>query len=791
MTTFPENWDQYKEAVLERLDITKVFASVQGQKPSGDGCVTGRCPFHEDSRASFGVNLKTGAWECFAGCGKGDAFGFLMKQSGRSFREVITELGDSLGVDRPKRSARAGIRATYGYHDEEGTLLFEVVRKPGKKFSQRQPNGQGGWDWNLKGVRRVLYHLPELLARPNEVVYLPEGEKDCNRLASLGLLATTNPGGAGKWRPAYTDVLVGRDVVILGDNDEPGRLHADRAAKSLLGRASSVRVVMFPELGPKGDVSDWLDAGGDRPQLEALVERTPQYVPGSLDPPTTDDPTPDRTGLPEIELFNRPLRDILDDSWTAVLAANDPPRVFNAYGFLARLRDFGQGPQIELVDERVAVSLLATVADWTVTAAKASVHSAPPKAAAGNLIVNPHPELPKLDSVITTPVFDGDWRLITEPGYHAQARLWVHRTLGADMPSVSEQPTDAEARAALSWFVDELLHDFRFTSRSGLAHALAALLLPFARRMFDGPTPIHMIEAPSIGSGKSLLSDLISMVALGYFLGCTTMPGTEDEIRKKLTAVLSRSPAIVAIDNLAGGLWSAQVAAAITAETWEDRLLGKSQMVTYPNRALWLVTSNNPRLSGEIARRCVRIRIDPGEAEPWRRTGFKHDPIREWTRRHRPQLVHALLTLIQHWVRAGGPLLTGTAPLGSFESWSRVIGGILQHHGVEGFLADSGDLFELANTDDGQWHAFIVAWWAAFGSTPVSGGVLLKLAVGNQLVPFAMGAGNDRSQQIKFGRALGGLRDRRFGDFRVVFGLDSHTKTNLYTLQSVNKELFA
>lgn len=791
MTTSPENWDQYKEAVLGRLDLAKVFASVQGQRPSGDGCVTGLCPFHDDSKASFGINLKTGAWECFAGCGKGDVFNFLMKQSGRPFKEVISELGDSLGIDRPKRPARTGILATYPYHDEEGKLLFEVVRKPGKKFPQRRPDGKGGWDWSLKGVRRVLYRLPELIARPDEVVYLPEGEKDCDRLASLGLLATTNPGGAKKWKPAYTEFLVGRDVVVLADNDEPGREHAGRAAKSLRGKAKSVRVVRFPDLWPKGDVSDWLDAGGDRPQLEAIVEQTPEYVPGSLDPPVADGADLDRASLPKIMMSNRPLRVILDESWAAVLTANDPPRVFNSYGYLARLRDFGQGPQIELIDERVAVGLLADVADWFVAAGKVFVHAAPPKAAAANLIVNPHPDLPKLDSVITTPVFDRDWRLVTEPGYHAQSRLWMHQTCGADMPPVSEQPTDAEARAALSWFVDELLHDFRFTSRSGLAHTLAALLLPFARRMFNGPTPIHMIEAPSIGSGKSLLADLISMVALGFFLGCTTMPGTEDEVRKKLTAILSRGPAIVAIDNLAGGLWSAQVAAAITAETWEDRLLGKTQMVTYPNRALWLVTSNNPRLSGEIARRCVRIRIDPGEAEPWRRTGFKHDPIREWAMRHRPQLVHALLTLIQHWIRAGAPMLTGAAPLGSFESWSRVIGGIVQHHGVEGFLTDSGDLFELANTDDGQWHAFIVAWWEEFRSTPVNGALLLNLAARNQLVPFAMGSGNERSQQIKFGRALGGLRDRRFGDFQVVLRLDSHTRTNLYALQPTSKELFA
>ena len=118
--------------------------------------------------------------------------------------------------------------------------------------------------------------------------------------------------------------------------------------------------------------------------------------------------------------------------------------------------------------------------------------------------------------------------------------------------------------------------------------------------------------------------------------------------------------------QLKGALESSQLAAALTAETWADRILGQSRMIELPNRATWLVTANNPHLSLEIARRCVRTRIDPKQDRPWKRGGFKHTPLRDWVRKNRTALVRAVLVLVQSWIAAGRPL--GTQPLGSFES---------------------------------------------------------------------------------------------------------------------------
>ena len=171
-----------------------------------------------------------------------------------------------------KRPEDPNVIATYDYNDAHGQLLFQVVRKIPKTFRQRCPDGNGGWIWNIKGIKRVPYRLPELLAAdPAEPVFLPEGEKDVNALRERGLIATTNPGGAGKWLASYGEHLRGRHVVLLPDNDDPGRDHAADVACKLKPYAASVRMLPLPSLPDKGDVSDWLAAGGSAALLMDLL----------------------------------------------------------------------------------------------------------------------------------------------------------------------------------------------------------------------------------------------------------------------------------------------------------------------------------------------------------------------------------------------------------------------------------------------------------------------------------------------------------------------------------------
>lgn len=179
---------------------------------------------------------------------------------------------------RPKPPSR--IASTYDYSTRDGELLFQVCRMEPKGFRQRRPDGRGGWTWKLGDVIRVIYRFPEVVdADPADWVLVVEGEKDADRLAALGLVATTNAGGAGNWKPEYTESLRARRVCVFPDNDIRGRQHADAVARSLHGTAAEVRVVELPGLPPKGDVSDWLGVGGTAEQLLELADQATPWRP--------------------------------------------------------------------------------------------------------------------------------------------------------------------------------------------------------------------------------------------------------------------------------------------------------------------------------------------------------------------------------------------------------------------------------------------------------------------------------------------------------------------------------
>jgi hypothetical protein len=169
---------------------------------------------------------------------------------------TFEQLRDWLGL----RPGRDHYEATYDYVDENGVLLSQVVRKPGKKFTQRRPDGAGGWVWKLGDTRRVLYRLPEVIeaVHAGRPIYVLEGEKDVHALEAAGHVATCNPGGAGKWRAEYAQALAGAHVVVGQDRDEAGRDHAGEVVESLLDVAATVKLV---EPAEGKDAADHLAAG--------------------------------------------------------------------------------------------------------------------------------------------------------------------------------------------------------------------------------------------------------------------------------------------------------------------------------------------------------------------------------------------------------------------------------------------------------------------------------------------------------------------------------------------------
>ncbi len=182
----------------------------------------------------------------------------------------------SLDNGKESGSGQSKIVNVYPYQDECGKELFQSVRFTPKSFRQRRQDGRGGWVWNLKGIQRVPYKLPELIAS-SDTVYIPGGEKDVETLVKHGLTATTNAGGEGNWRPEFNQYLRDREVVVLEDNDEKGRKHGRVIAESLNGIARTIKIIRFAELPQGGDVSDYL-ADNSKDDLIALVESTPPFT---------------------------------------------------------------------------------------------------------------------------------------------------------------------------------------------------------------------------------------------------------------------------------------------------------------------------------------------------------------------------------------------------------------------------------------------------------------------------------------------------------------------------------
>ncbi len=261
-------------ALMTKPNAPELLDRLAGVKKNSTGWQA-KCPAHDDGHASLTVSRGEGKTllYCHAGCPTEailDALGMSM-----------ADLFDAKPDHKPE------ISKTYNYRSADGEVIYQVVRMVPKDFRQRRPDGNGGWIWNLSGVERVLYHLPQLLAAvaAGEIVFIVEGERDVATLERLGLVATTNAGGAGKWLPSYTETLRGASVVIVPDNDGPGRAHGEQVAQSLQGVAVSVKVIHLPGLPAKGDVSDYIAMEHTAEDLRAMVYDAPEWSPGLVEIP--------------------------------------------------------------------------------------------------------------------------------------------------------------------------------------------------------------------------------------------------------------------------------------------------------------------------------------------------------------------------------------------------------------------------------------------------------------------------------------------------------------------------
>ncbi len=598
-------------------------------------------------------------------------------------------------------------------------ILYCPLDRPGEK-----PRSiQGGTDgWLHAGTAE------EFLAA--EKIVKTEGPNDALALASLdlpqGIGILNNICGCSSSNPDTLDfsIVKGKDVIIFADADQPGQEGARRfAARFLEAGAKSVAIARLPFDVAKDrgkDIRDYTRGGATIDDIMRLIEEAEPFAEGdaakALSERARSRKKQSDDDRPTIEIDVSNQETVVDEALAALAAAECG--IYERGGMLTYLVRSGKAPAaLQGADApRIARVPLARLSEamsasarWGKDKEDGFAYCLPPPWAVKAVDARPaYPMLPTLEAISECPVLLSDGRIIDRPGFDRETGIYLHLDGWEPLP-VPEVPAQADIDAATE-LVLELVVDFPFPNASHRAAWVAALLTPFARHAFQGPSPIFLIDANAPASGKSLLADIISIVYSGRDMPRTTLPADGDETRKKITAIAMGGEQLVLFDNLSGALGNPELDAAVTGATWSDRLLGESRIMKVPFRTVFLVTGNNVLLAADTARLLVCCRLESAEERPEERTNFRHADLKQWVRRHRPELVRAVLVLLRSYLRSGSPRAFEAA-FGSFDDgWSPVVRQSVVWHGFGDPCATRLEVAGTADRDAIAFGHFLEGW---------------------------------------------------------------------------------
>ena len=441
--------------------------------------------------------------------------------------------------------------------------------------------------------------------------------------------------------------------------------------------------------------------------------------------------------------------------WAGVHVNNDPPKLFEANGQLARANRDTQ--EIVTLDAGSATYALARIVTWLRLKKNGFTSANPSPIVIKDVMATPELPLPHLRRVSALPVLTKDGDVVSTPGYDANSQIFIAPKLGQQI-KVNRNANQADAMEAARFIFEEMLCDFPFADESSRANALAIMLQPIARELFDGPSPLYLLDKPLAGTGASLLANALCYPYLGRPVPVKTWSASADERRKQITAHLMTGSAVYLWDNISGQVDCDAVASVLTSQTYSDRVLGTSNQVEMTNEGLWLATGNNPTFSNQIGRRIARVRLVPQTDTPALRTGFKHEPLMAWVEQNRAQIVSYLYDIVIAWINAGKPKFVGQL-MGSYESWSAVLGGIIEHAGLPGFLSDTSMQQGSVDAETELLREFIQEWHDRFGQAKVTPTLIVEQVTECELVSEWDGFGV-RGQATKAGKYLKTLTDR-------------------------------
>jgi hypothetical protein len=360
--------------------------------------------------------------------------------------------------------------------------------------------------------------------------------------------------------------------------------------------------------------------------------------------------------------------------------------------------------------------------------------------------------LPALEGVIEAPTMRLDGTILDVPGYDASTGLLFEPS--ATFPAVPANPTLADVRAAVAALLDPFV-DMPFVAPCDRAAAVAIILTTVGRFAIDGPALLAAVRATAPGTGKTLVVDVVALVATGRPAARMTLGRDDGETRKLVLSIGLEGAPVVLLDNVEGSLGSPALAAALTSTTFRDRLLGVSKLVTVSLRGTtWFATGNGLVFKGDLGRRVLPIDLDAGCEHPEDRTAFKHHDLLAFVRAERPRLVAAALTVLRGYHVAGRPA-HGLARVGSFEAWDDLVRGACVWSGLGDPVAGRQRVRDEGDADLDVLRDALTTWRAAFAESEVTIAAAIDAASSNTELRVALAALVGCSTEKLDARALG------------------------------------
>jgi hypothetical protein len=575
----------------------------------------------------------------------------------------------------------------------------------------------------------------------------------------------------------FKDYKLELKLLMLLDNDDTGRHGALKRKASLEKVGFTVTVLLFNNNYKGYDLAnfckEWINASPDLLYQEIMA--LPMYI-----EPVKEETKKDAQKLDTIDLredlpritTNRQLVDILPNAIDVMATMNDPPIVFRQSDRLIRINEELKPDTffIQKVKESIISGMLFRGANWVIPRNNGNDTNVQPLAAIVNdIIVNPPDSIPDLESIISAPSFTFEDKIFNSPGYNKNLKAYYPKSRVIKMEKINPNPTESEVVESLQFLETDLFSGFPFDSIADYANALATLLEQFIKFQIYGCRPMRAFEAATPGTGKTLLARAICLISFGREVSMIAVPEDKKEWPKLITSLLMEMPEAIFFDNVKY-LHSMDLEAALTALYWKQRILGENTTIECVNRALWIATGNNIVYGGDLPRRIVPIRIVANQEDPSKRpeTDFKHADLLGWVNTNRSLLVHSCLTIIQYWINQGKPL--SKYRLGSFESWSTNMGGLLDCIGVKGFLVNLEKIQRNADPNRDYWIQLVTIWYSLYRNNPTKIKDLVHICETENLFVFSSDEEIKESSRIK---KLSGLlktcRDKIFGQYKIIY----------------------